>query len=338
MLIRHSGFDALSKAIISTESKTIVDNLMVNSNVDAKTVNTPQIYFSEILATKLFSTLFSQDSHFSKKVAIDNDISYQTDSEEFKSILNENIQRSNVNIIFSEENTTNNLDSHLLTKNQHTYIQNKVNKALSSGAHSYIGIQKHLSDSESFETCEVISYDFIRLGQFRNDPVAVESILRDSEIIEFDINCIRNSDLVENISSGICGFTMEEACQLMFFAGMSSKLGTIVIKGINKDAAKDSKHYDAVALLFWYFLEGFESKEVEETLNKANCQEFIIDLPNSEDTVMFYQSKISGKWWFQKETDDKEYPIFACAESDYLDIANNRVSQRVEKFLERSMN
>ncbi len=67
-------------------------------------------------------------------------------------------------------------------------------------------------------------FDVSRLGHIQSKLEEAEPILRNADILSFDISAIRQSDAPACATTTPNGLYGEEACQVMRYAGMSDKL------------------------------------------------------------------------------------------------------------------
>ena len=148
--------------------------------------------------------------------------------------------------------------------------------------------------------------------------------------MSFDISAIKHSDAPANNCSPN-GFSGEEACALIRYAGMSQNISTLGIYGYNvKDDVKDLTAKQ-IAQMLWYFIDGKSRSKQEAILeDKHNFNEYHTAF-NQMDTI-FLQSKKTGRWWMQLP--DKK--LIACSYNDYINASNNEIPERWLRAQERS--
>lgn len=220
------------------------------------------------------------------------------------------------------------------------YVDKKVDLSTSLtndeiAATGYLAVQKHYSEQQQWYKCEEHSYNFLRLGKLKNQLDVAESIIRDAEYIEFNINAIKHSDLNSNSSAPITGLSIEEACQLMKYAGMANNLRFLNISGYDSTIQTDSKIGECVAMMLWYFIEGRESRsDYFEGLNKTDFQEYLVQPSHIPIALKFFKHKVSGQWWVKlpQELNEKEM-VLACSRRDYYQACNDEVSDRLMQAL-----
>nr|MBA3665166.1 formimidoylglutamase [Bacteroidota bacterium] len=87
--------------------------------------------------------------------------------------------------------------------------------------YSNIGYQTYLVDQSSLQMMNKLYFDVYRLGQVRDKIEEAEPIIRQADMLTFDITAIKHSDAPANPNASPNGFYAEEACQIMRYAGMN---------------------------------------------------------------------------------------------------------------------
>ncbi|MEO5908839.1 MAG: formimidoylglutamase, partial [Ginsengibacter sp.] len=178
--------------------------------------------------------------------------------------------------------------------------------------YNHIGFQSYFVHPRMLETMDKLRFDCFRVGTVKEDLEEMEPVIRNSDLLSFDIAAIKSSDApASNCSPN--GLTGEEACTLARYAGMSSTISSFGIFGY--DAAKDLQNLTAsqIAQMLWYFIDGKNKGGRESLLNESqNFNEFHTVF--AEVDTVFLQSKKTGRWWMQLP--DKK--MIACSYKDYL--------------------
>lgn len=195
--------------------------------------------------------------------------------------------------------------------------------------YNHIGFQSYFVHPRMLETIDKLRFDCYRVGAAKDQLDEMEPVLRNSDMLSFDIAAIKNSDAPASYRSPN-GFSGEEACSLARYAGMSTHLSSIGIYGY--DAAKDEKNLTAlqIAQMLWYFIDGKSRSKHEAQLNdKDSFNEYHTAF--AEVDTIFMQSKKTGRWWMQLP--DKK--IIACSLGDYYSASNNEIPERWLRAQER---
>jgi formiminoglutamase len=182
-----------------------------------------------------------------------------------------------------------------------------------------LGHQLHLTDKLNIDLINKLFHDALRLGEVRSDISMMEPILRDSDIVSFDISAVRRADAPAFFKPSSSGFTSEEACQLARYAGLSDRLGVFGLFEINPRL--DSMNYTAnlAAQIIWYFLDGFTCRTPEspDSENK-NFKTFIVGHSDLDYEITFYKSLVSERWWMEVPNPKNKKPILiSCSYNDY---------------------
>ncbi|HUZ59615.1 MAG TPA: arginase family protein [Hanamia sp.] len=197
--------------------------------------------------------------------------------------------------------------------------------------YNHIGFQSYLVHPRMLETMDKLRFDCFRVGIVKEQLEEMEPVIRNSELLSFDIAAIKNSDAPASACSPN-GFTGEEACILTRYAGMSSSISSIGIYGY--DPSKDIQELTAsqIAQMLWYFIDGKNKSRQEAALNdKSSFNEYHTFF--AEIDTIFFQSKKTGRWWM--ELPDKK--LIACSYKDYLLASSNEIPERWLRAQERDI-
>lgn len=190
--------------------------------------------------------------------------------------------------------------------------------------YSNVGYQTYFVDQNSIELMDKLYFDSHRLGVLRKNMEDVEPIVRNADVLSFDVSAIRQSDAPGNGNASPNGFYGEEACQITRYAGMSDKLSSIGFYEINPafDTNKQTAHL--VAQMIWYFIDGYYNRKQDYPIgDKSEYTKYRVSITNHEHEIVFYKSNKSDRWWM-----DVPYPInhqikferhhmVPCSYSDY---------------------
>lgn len=197
--------------------------------------------------------------------------------------------------------------------------------------YNHIGFQSYFVHPHMLETMDKLRFDCFRVGNVKEKLEEMEPVIRNSDMLSFDIAAIKNSDApASNCSPN--GFTGEEACTLTRYAGMSSLISSLGIFGY--DASRDNQNLTAlqIAQMIWYFIDGKNKSRQESLLSeKQNFNEYHTVF--AEVDTVFIQSKKTGRWWMQLP--DKR--MIACSYKDYLFASNNEIPERWLRAQERDI-
>ena len=165
---------------------------------------------------------------------------------------------------------------------------------------SNIGYQTYFVGNEQIELMDKLFFDAYRLGQVRNDLEEVEPIVRNADILSFDMTAIRQSDAPGNGNASPNGFYGEEACQIVRYAGISDKLTSIGFYEANPLFDNHDQTSHLIGQMMWYFIDGFYNRKKEMPVsNKSGFVKYRVSLKKSEHEIVFYKSNKSSRWWME---------------------------------------
>jgi formiminoglutamase len=182
-----------------------------------------------------------------------------------------------------------------------------------------LGHQLHLTDKHNIDLVNKLFHDVFRLGEVRSDLPMVEPILRDSDIVSFDISAVRRSDAPAFFNPSSSGFTSEEACQLARYAGLSDRVGVFGLFETNPKLDTLNHTSNLAAQIIWYFMDGFACRtpEFPESENN-NFKTFIVGHSDLGYEITFYKSLVSERWWMEVPNPKNNKPILmSCSYDDY---------------------
>lgn len=171
---------------------------------------------------------------------------------------------------------------------------------------SIIGYQSHFCNQDVLNYFSDRNFDLIRLGKVRNDIEATEPVIRDADLLNFHLGAIRASDAPAQRNPISSGLFIEEACQLAKYAGMSDKLSSFGVYGYDFNNDERGLTAKTVALLMWYFIDGYHNRKQDFPVSSDNMMEYIVQSHNANEEITFWKSNKSGRWWMQIPVKTKE--------------------------------
>ncbi len=208
--------------------------------------------------------------------------------------------------------------------------------------YSHLGYQSYLIESSSIEVLERLYFETYRVGMLRQVLEEMEPVIREADMLSFDITAIRSSDAPGNINAQPFGLTGEEACQICWYAGMNDKLSSAGFYEYNPKFDDESKKTaSVVATMVWYFIEGFYNRKNEGGFSSNDYLKYVVDMAGSQPaTIVFYKSKLSDKWWLEVPS-EKTVSAFGrnslvpCAYADYQTANTGEVPDRFVSAMAR---
>lgn len=196
--------------------------------------------------------------------------------------------------------------------------------------YNHIAFQSYLVHPRMLETMDKLRFDCFRVGKVKENIVEMEPVLRNTNLLSFDINAIKNSDAPANECSPN-GLTGAEACMLTQYAGMSNNIDSFGIYGYQPKSDVHELTAKQIAQMLWYFIDGKSRGKQEAALeDRDNFNEFHTVF--TEVDALFLQSRKTGRWWMQLP--DKTF--IACSYNDYQSAARNEIPERWLRAQERN--
>ena len=200
--------------------------------------------------------------------------------------------------------------------------------------YSNVGYQTYLVDPMSLKMMERLFFDVYRLGQIRDKIEESEPIIRQADMLSFDITAIKNSDAPANPNASPNGLYSEEACQMMRYAGMSDKLSSIGFYELNPEFDIGGKTAHLLAQMIWCLFDGFYNRKNDfPSRSNPDYLRFQVVLEDKYD-INFYKSKKSDRWWMEipypphKDLKFERHTLIPCSAKDYDAAMNNEIPDR----------
>ncbi len=199
---------------------------------------------------------------------------------------------------------------------------------------SNIGYQTYFVGNDQVELMDKLFFDAYRLGQVRKDLEEVEPIVRNADILSFDMTSIRQSDAPGNGNASPNGFYGEEACQIVRYAGLSDKLTSIGFYEANPLFDNHDQTSHLIAQMIWYFIDGFYNRKRDMPVsNKTGFVKYRVVLKKSEQEIIFYKSEKSSRWWMEVPFPNSKvkyhrHHLVPCSYKDYETACRDEMPER----------
>jgi len=196
--------------------------------------------------------------------------------------------------------------------------------------YNHIGFQSFYVHPSMLETMDKLRFDCYRVGNVKENMDEMEPVIRNCQMLSFDIAAIAHAYAPASTVSPN-GFTGEESCLLMRYAGLSPNTSSIGIYGYNPEKDKDDLTAKQISHMLWYLLDGRSRGRREARLEEKEAfNEF--HMAFAEVQTVFLQSKKTGRWWMQLPDNN----FIACSYKDYLLASSNEIPERWLRAQERS--
>ena len=210
-------------------------------------------------------------------------------------------------------------------------------------SYTHLAYQSYLIDPANVAVLEKLYFEAFRIGQMRTSMQEMEPVIRNADMVSFDITAIRSSDAPGNGNAQPFGLTGEEACQICWYAGQNEKLSSIGFYEYNPELDDvHKKTATMLATMVWYFIEGYYHRKKDQNFRSNDFLKYVVALHAEPETITFYKSKFSEKWWMEVP-----YPrgrekyarnsIVPCSYSDYQLATKGDVPERYISTLAKLM-
>ncbi len=201
--------------------------------------------------------------------------------------------------------------------------------------YSNIGYQTYFIDKDEIGLMSKLFFDIYRLGQVQKNIEEVEPIVRNADIISFDVSSIRQGEAPGNKNASPNGFYGEQACQISRYAGLSDKLTSIGFYEVNPEFDINGQTAHSVAQMIWYFIDGFIGRKKDFPIgSRKSYLKYMVNIQEGQNEIVFYKSDKSERWWM-----DVPYPshqkikyerhlLVPCSYTDYKIACTNEVPDR----------
>ncbi len=200
-------------------------------------------------------------------------------------------------------------------------------------SYTHLAYQSFLADPSLLQVMEKLYFDQVRLGQIRDQFKEIEPLIRDADLMSFDLCSIQSADAPGAVDAQPFGLTGEEACQICWFAGTNEKLSSFGLFGY--DPYFDDAHNKTAKLasvMIWYFIEGFYSRKDSLSFKSADYIKYTVSLDFKPNTLVFYKSKRSGKWWMEIPHNETlkfdRVSTVPCSYADYQMAQKGEIPER----------
>mgnify|MGYP005830096727 FL=1 len=142
---------------------------------------------------------------------------------------------------------------------------------------------------------EKLYFDAFRLGNTVSNLSSVEPVMRDADVVSFDLSSIQSEGLGYMHPEHVNGFTGREACAIARYAGLSDRVSVFgIFEYLLSEKTETASAL--VAQLIWYFIEGVNYR-IEESLADRGTAFLHYNVPVEDEVLSFYKSTKSERWW-----------------------------------------
>lgn len=202
--------------------------------------------------------------------------------------------------------------------------------------YSNIGHQRYLTDPQLIELMNKMYFDCFRLGEMQGHHILRnEPIIRNADLLSFDMSAIRKSEAPGCAHAGPNGFYGHEAAQLFWYAGLSDKLTSIGLYDFNPEYDRDGQTAQLAAQMVWCFVDGFLSRKQDYPIGTYDeYLRYIVNMASESHEMIFYKSNRSDRWWMDvpypagTEKKYERHHLVPCTYEEYQQATNDEMPDR----------
>lgn len=195
-----------------------------------------------------------------------------------------------------------------------------------------IGYQTYFVGSDVLELMDKLYFDSIRLGNLRSDTQEVEPLVRNADVLSFDIGAIKAADAPGNKNATPNGLSSDECCSVMRYAGLSDKLTSVGVYEYNPEFDPHGQTAHLIAQMIWYFVEGVRNRRNDVPVdNHSSYLRYRVAFDELDQEVLFYKSVKTDRWWmnvpFPANSGNrfKRHEMVPCSYQQYQSACNNEM-------------
>jgi formiminoglutamase len=199
-----------------------------------------------------------------------------------------------------------------------------------------IGYQKYLVNPQNVKKAKEIGFSIHRLSEIIADTNEFEPAFRISDVVSLNISAIKAADAPACENSSPNGFTANEICRLAFFAGLSDKIKSFNLFGVNLEFDLNNITAKLVAQIFWHFLDALSLKQsIGNTTVDDYSVFYVKQFDNScERDLKFFHCKNTNRWWFAVTIDEVEM-LLPCSFKDYESAKTKKITSRIKSYISK---
>ena len=195
-----------------------------------------------------------------------------------------------------------------------------------------MAVQSYFVSTDSKDTfSEEFNGSLFTLGEIRNGIKEMEPYLRETDLVSFDFGCLKLSEAPGQIRNSPNGLTGEEACQLAWYAGISTNPVWFSLFGYSFSNDSEKTGAMMAAQIVWYFLNGKCKKMDEIPQDEAiDFTHFVVQIEGITEPVTFLKHPVSKRWWMEVPSPDCDlFPLrIPCSKKDYRKACKNEIPDR----------
>lgn len=206
------------------------------------------------------------------------------------------------------------------------------------GSHLYniacLGYQGYFVDQKQTNKLNELYFEHSRLGEIRANIEDIEPIIRDGDLVSFDISAVRMNEAPGQVDGSPNGFYADEACRLARYAGISDRVQQFGLYEIDNRFDINKQTVKLAAQILWHYLEGYISRKHDYPQASLNdCTKYSVQIDEIDFPIVFYKSEKSSRWWLEVKSVNNqdlgtEPVVVSCSYKDYQLACKNEIPDR----------
>jgi len=217
-------------------------------------------------------------------------------------------------------------------------FSNYLSRIFTSNPHLFefnlIGYQGHYFAPYYFKKTKGIG-NHIRLGHLRENITQAEPIIRNADVLSFDIGAIKHSEAPGGNCPNPNGLRSEEACQLSKYAGISQRLKVFGLFNIDLNKDQFGLALRLSAQVIWYFIDGFSNRNKLKVSLDENKIIYQVDVKEVNKPIVFIKNGLTNQWWMQLQAINNKKIVLACSENVYRQACNNDIPETWLRYIQK---
>lgn len=207
-----------------------------------------------------------------------------------------------------------------------------VDKPYNFFNYSVLGYQSFFNAPQEIALMDKLFFDAYRLGEITADITIAEPIMRDADMVAFDVTAIKNSELSYKNNESPNGFDGREICAISRYAGISNKVKSFGVYELS-DSIESKSGAMLIAQILWYFIEGFNFRVEDDDFDNEKLFTSY-KVPVEDEVLEFKKSNKTERWWivlpFISNVNNKlkRRTLLPCTYGEYLSACNQEIPER----------
>ncbi len=189
-----------------------------------------------------------------------------------------------------------------------------------------LGTQTYFCSERQEQFLSENHFRFFRLKELRDEKIGdVEILLRQMEVLSFDFSAIKGQPVLPEKHQMPNGFSEQEACRILWYAGASDVLKVAGIFNFPESKRGESSQGPFAAQLCWHFLEGRGTRCDDYPLRPIEDYELkVVYIEEYDETLKFFYNPDNGRWWVLVPA-RQSGRVIPCGKEDYQMAMNQEL-------------